>query len=102
MQEIATELDLQVEERNFNKDALSTAELSEIVDLAGGVAAIISTRNATVKANGWAADPPDQVTFVAAAAEDNKMIKRPILIAGDRVVVGNDAAGIREALRAAV
>lgn len=100
MQDIAQELDLEVEERNFNKDALTEAELNELIGLAGGVEAVISPRNATVKANGWATDPPDQATFVAAAAADNKLIKRPILVAGDVVVVGNDADGFREALQA--
>ncbi len=101
MQEIAGELDLEVEERNFAKNALTEAELAELVDLAGGVAAVISTRNASVKAKGWATETPDPSTFVTAAAEDNKMIRRPILVVGDQVVVGNDADGIRQALQSA-
>lgn len=94
------ELDVEVEERNFNKDALTEAELTELIGIAGGVEAVISPRNASVKEKGWATDPPDVPTFVAAAAADNKMIRRPILVAGGQAVVGNDADGFRRALEA--
>jgi len=100
VQEVAEERGLEVEERNFNRDALTEGELDELIELAGGVAAVISPRNAAVKAKGWAGDPPSKAAFLPAAAADNKMIRRPILVAGDRVVVGNDAEGIRDALQA--
>lgn len=100
MQDIASELGVEVEERNFNKEALTEAELTELIEVAGGVAAVISPRNAAVKEKGWANDPPDTATFVAAAAADNKMIRRPILVVGNKVVVGNDEAGFRDALAA--
>lgn len=89
-----------VEERNFAKVPLTVEEISELVDAAGGVAAVLSPRNAEAKERGWTLEaPPDRETFIEAAAANNKLIRRPILIAGDRVVVGNDAEGIRAALR---
>ncbi|HHO52934.1 MAG TPA: hypothetical protein ENK18_19175 [Deltaproteobacteria bacterium] len=98
VRELTAQAKIELEERNFQREALSEAELGELVDLAGGVAAVISPRNAAVKAAGWSKDPPDRDTFVAAAAGDNKMIRRPILVVGSTVVVGNDEAGIRAAL----
>jgi arsenate reductase-like glutaredoxin family protein len=92
------EVDESVDERNYAKKPLTAEEIGELVDLAGGVAAVLSTRNAAVKERGWAASPPDKATFVAAAAADNNLLRRPILVVGDRVVVGKDAAAIREAL----
>ena len=98
MQELAASSGLEVEERNFNKQALTEDELRELITVAGGVAAVISPRNKAVKEAGWADAPPDLDAFVTAAAKDNKMIRRPILVVNDVVVVGNDAAGIRAAL----
>ena len=104
MRELAEAAGIEIEERNFQKEALSEAELREVVELpaAGGVPGVISTRNKAVKEAGWADAPPDVDAFVSAAASDNKMIRRPILVLGDRVVVGNDAEGIRAAFEALV
>lgn len=102
MRELAEAAGIEVEERNYQKDALTEAEIRELLDHpgVGGVAGVISTRNKAVKDAGWATDHPDLDTFVAAAAHDNKMIRRPILVLGSHVVVGNDAAGIRAAFEA--
>ena len=73
--------------------------LRELIDLAGGVEKILSTRNAAAKEKGWTAEsPPDRTTFVAAAAKDNNLLKRPILVKGEAVVIGKDTKAIRELL----
>jgi arsenate reductase-like glutaredoxin family protein len=88
-----------VQERNYAKVALTVDEIEALVDRAGGVAAVLSPRNAEAKERGWTvADPPDRAVFAAAAAANNNLVRRPILIAGERVVVGTDAAAIRAAL----
>ncbi|MEZ4240574.1 MAG: ArsC/Spx/MgsR family protein [Myxococcota bacterium] len=88
-----------LEERNYAKEPLTEAEVAELVDLAGGVAAVLSTRTAEAKERGWtAASPPARDVYVRAAAANNNLVRRPIVVAGDRVVVGNDAAAIRAAL----
>jgi arsenate reductase-like glutaredoxin family protein len=93
------ELAPDTEEHNFGKEPLTAAEIGELVDLAGGVAKILSTRNANAKERGWTADnAPDKATFVRAAAEDNNLLKRPILVRGERVVIGKDVKAIRELL----
>lgn len=98
MRELAEANGVEIEERNFQKTALTEDELRELIDVAGGVGAVISPRNKAVKEAGWADAPPDVDTFVAAAAADNKMIRRPVLVVDDAVVVGNDQGGIRAAL----
>ncbi len=98
MRERTEQTGIEIEVRNFQREALTRAELEELIDVAGSVAAVISPRNAAVKAAGWSNDPPDRDTFVAAAAADNKMIRRPILVVGRTVVVGNDEAAMRAAL----
>lgn len=97
VRELALAADLEIEERNFQKEALTEAELRELIAVAGDVAAVISPRNKAVKEAGWSDAPPDLDTFVAAAAADNKMIRRPVLVLDDKVVVGNKADAIRQA-----
>lgn len=92
------ELDPTIEERNYAKQPLGADEIDALIDRAGGLSAVISTRNATVKANGWDTTLPDRATFVAAAAADNNLVRRPILIVGDEVVIGKDLAAIRKLL----
>ena len=55
---------------------------------AGGVAAVLNTRHATAKANGWADKPPSAAEFAKAAAAEPNLLKRPIVVAGDKVIVG--------------
>ena len=95
---LVRELDPEVEERNYAKKPLAADEIEALIDAAGGVPAVLSTRNATAKAHGWDRTPPDRATFVAAAAADNNLVRRPILIAGDQVVVGKDLPAIRKLL----
>lgn len=87
-----------VEERNYAKQPLVADEIEALIDRAGGVPAVLSTRNATAKERGWDRTPPDRATFVAAAAADNNLVRRPILVVGDRVVVGRDLPAIRALL----
>jgi len=95
---LVRELDPAVEERNYAKKPLTAAEIESLIDLAGGVSAVLSTRNATAKERGWDRTPPDRATFVAAAAADNNLVRRPILISGTEVVIGKDLPAIRRLL----
>lgn len=90
-------------ERDFARKGLTAAEIGELVDAAGGVAKILSTRTAGAKARGWTAEaPPDRATYVAAAAEDNNLVRRPaLLVRRDGrtvVIVGGDLEAMRSAL----
>jgi arsenate reductase-like glutaredoxin family protein len=51
---------------------------------------VLNTRHATAKQNGWIASPPSVAVFAKAVAGDVNLLKRPILIIGDRVIVGFD------------
>lgn len=96
---LVRELAGDVEERNYAKDPLSADEIGALIDIAGGVAAVLSTRNATAKDRGWTADaPPTRAAFIEAAAADNNLIRRPILVRDGRVVIGKDLPAIRSLL----
>jgi arsenate reductase-like glutaredoxin family protein len=81
---------LEVEEINYAKTGLPEATVKDIVARAGSVAAVLNTRHATAKQNGWIASPPSVAVFAKAVAADVNLLRRPILVIGDRVIVGFD------------
>jgi arsenate reductase-like glutaredoxin family protein len=85
------EHEVELDEINYAKTGLDEATIKAIVAKAGGVAAVLNARHATAKANDWATRPPSAAAFARAAAADPNLLRRPILIAGDRVIVGFDA-----------
>lgn len=85
-------------ERDYAKQPLTQAEVEAIVTRAGGVAAVLNTRHADAKANGWASKPPSKAAFVAAVLREPNLLRRPILLADDAVVIGKDEARVREVL----
>jgi len=79
---------VELEEVNYAKAPLSEAQVATIVKKAGGVAAVLNTRHATAKEKGWAEKPPSAAEFAKAAAAEPNLLKRPIVVAGDKVIVG--------------
>ncbi len=77
---------------------LVAAEVRAIVEIAGGVAAVLNTRHAEAKANDWKTTPPDTETFVDAVLREPNLLRRPILVRGERSVVGKNDAAIRALL----
>ena len=83
---------LQVDAIDYAKTGLTAETVCAIVAAAGAVAPVLNTRHAIAKAKGWKAAPPDAETFAAAVAQEPNLLRRPIVIAGTRVIVGFDAA----------
>ena len=81
---------VELDEINYAKKGLDEATIRAIVAKAGGVAAVLNARHATAKANDWVTKPPSAAAFAKAAAADPNLLRRPIVIAGDRVIVGFD------------
>ena len=79
-------------EVNYAKTKLDEDTVRDLVKRAGSVAAVLNTRNAVVKEKGWVAAPPDAATFAKAVVADPNLIKRPILVAGNTLIVGFDKA----------
>jgi arsenate reductase-like glutaredoxin family protein len=72
------------------KAGLDESVVKELVAKAGSVAAVLNTRHAIAKEKGWVANPPDAATFAKAVAKDVNLLRRPILIAGKKFIVGFD------------
>jgi arsenate reductase len=79
---------VELDEVNYAKETLSEAAIASIVKKAGGVAAVLNARHATAKQHGWADKPPSAAEFAKAAAKEPNLLKRPIVVAGDKVIVG--------------
>ena len=62
------------------------------------VADVLNTRHEVAKENGWKEKPPAKSAFIKAVLEDNNLIRRPIFVDGDRVVIGWDEKAIRKLL----
>ncbi len=87
---------VEMDEIDYAKRGLDEPTVRALVAKAGSVAAVLNTRHATVKANGWADHPPDVATFAKAVAKEPNLLKRPIVIVGDRAIVGFDEAAYKK------
>ena len=81
-----------IEEINYAKAALTEQTVKAIVAAAGSVAAVLNTRHATAKQHGWATAPPSAAVFARAVVADANLLRRPILVVGNRAIVGFDRA----------
>jgi arsenate reductase-like glutaredoxin family protein len=79
---------LELEEINYAKTALDAETVKSLVALAGGVKNVLNTRHAIAKEKGWAENPPDADTFAKAVAKEVNLLKRPIVVAGKKAIVG--------------
>lgn len=87
------ELDPNVEERNYAKVPMTRQEVRDLIEAAGGVAAVLNPRHEVAKARGWKATPPPVEEFVEAVVADANLLRRPILVKDGQAVVGRDEAG---------
>ncbi len=86
----------EMEEVNFAKAGLTEATVREIIAKARSVAAVLNTRHAMAKEKGWAAAPPSAAVFAKAVVADVNLLRRPIVIDGDRVIVGFDREAYKQ------
>lgn len=75
--------------RDFTKQPLTREELEEIID-GRSVGDFLNTRHEVYKNNNWKEKPPTKSQAIAEILKDNKVIRRPIIRAGGRFVVGFD------------
>ena len=81
-------LPLDLTEIDYARKPLDAATVEDIVRRAGGVAAVLNPRHAVAKEKGWVAKPPSPAEFAKAVAKEPNLLRRPIVLAGDKVIVG--------------
>lgn len=75
---------------DYAKKPLDADTVKAIIKAVGSVGAVVNARHAIAKEKGWVANPPDADTFAKAVAKEPNLLKRPIYIAGKKVIVGFD------------
>lgn len=86
-------------ERDYARTPLTAAEGRRLVAAFEDLGPLINTRHALAKAGGWAARAPSRAAFVRALVEDPNVLRRPVILRGDRGLVSRDAAEIRAFLK---
>lgn len=81
-------LPLELTEIDYARKPLDAATVEDIVRRAGGVAPVLNPRHAIAKEKGWVAKPPSPAEFAKAVAKEPNLLRRPIVLAGDKVIVG--------------
>lgn len=81
---------LEIEEIDYGKTGLTAATVEDLVARAGSVAAVLNTRHAIAKEKGWKTNPPSPAEFAKAVVAEVNLLRRPILVAGDEIIVGFD------------
>lgn len=81
---------LELEEVDYGKTGLTVETVLALVAKAGSVAAVLNTRHATAKAKGWVVAPPSATEFAKAVVSEVNLLRRPILIDGEKIIIGFD------------
>ncbi|MBE7449598.1 MAG: hypothetical protein HS111_12090 [Kofleriaceae bacterium] len=81
-------LPLDLTEIDYARKPLDATTVEALVAGAGGVAAVLNTRHAVAKERGWARTPPPPAEFARAVVTEPNLLRRPIVVAGGRVIVG--------------
>ena len=68
------------------------ATIRAIVKAAPSIADLVNKRHEIAKTKGWAEKPPDAETFIKAVAKEPNLLRRPIYIAGKKIIIGFDKA----------
>lgn len=84
-------------ERDMFKHPLDKLELTAIVEQQP-VSELFSSRSPSAKALGLLDRPHTDEELLAHMLEEPRLIRRPLLVAGDKVVVGFNPAALQEVL----
>ncbi|KAB2907279.1 MAG: hypothetical protein F9K40_05180 [Kofleriaceae bacterium] len=85
-------LPLELTEIDYARKGLDAATVEDLVKKAGGVGPLVNARHAIAKEKGWVANPPSPAEFAKAVAKEPNLLRRPILVAGQKVIIGFDRA----------
>ena len=75
--------------REINAEPLGATEIDTLMG-DRPVKPFLNTRNVVYRERGLSKNPPDKATAVALIAEHNNLLKRPVLIVDEEMVIGND------------
>jgi arsenate reductase (glutaredoxin) len=79
--------------RNLDKERLSAAELEKLIGSRDHTD-FLNTRNELYRRKNMKENPPSRAEAIRLMAREPNLIRRPVIVAGGRVVLGFDEAGI--------
>lgn len=78
---------LEVIERDFFKEPFTKSELDKLIG-DRPITDFISTRARSFKGTGWDKKPPAKRQAIAAMINDPTLLRRPILVSGEQIIIG--------------
>ena len=92
------ELGAELESRDLDKQPLSERELNELIGSRDYVP-FLNSRNELYREKKMAEKPPKREEAIRLMARNPNLIKRPVVVRGDQVVVGFDVTEYMNLLR---
>lgn len=99
--EYLRELGVDVPFHDFVTDPPTPEQVRDWARRAGGVTALLNTRGRHFKEQGLTPDAFDEGGWVQRLSQDGRLLKRPVLVTGDGIVIGFDPEAYRRAVEAA-
>lgn len=102
MRELLVQKGYTVEERDYFKDPFTETELRDLVAEVGepGVSAVFAARSPSLKKMGLTAAELSDDRKVSLMLEEPRLVRRPIVRLGDRIIIGASLKAITEAIDA--
>lgn len=91
---------LEVADRDFFKDTFTEAEIRELGAIAG-INEIFARRSPSLKQMGMAGQELTDDQMVRLMLQEPKLVRRPLMRIGNRLIAGGAAAAVAEAITAA-
>jgi arsenate reductase-like glutaredoxin family protein len=89
----------ELEERDFFKERFSEEEIRELASLAGGLSEMFAWRSPSLKKMGLAGQELSQGQMLLdLMLQEPRLVRRPLIKIGDRLLVGGSVKAIEEAL----
>ena len=91
---------LTITERDYFKEPFSEGELRELIGEVGepGISALFASRSPSLKKMGLTAAELSDERKLSLMLEEPRLVRRPIVRLGDRLVIGASEKAINEAL----
>ena len=102
MRELLAQNGYEVAERDYFKEPFTEGELRDLIAEVGepGVSAVFAARSPSLKKMGLTAAELSDDRKVSLMLEEPRLVRRPIIRLGDRLIIGASVKAITEAIDA--
>lgn len=88
----------ELDSRDLDKNRLSEDELDELIG-ARDYKPFLNPRNELYRAKNMSQNPPTRTEAIRLMSKTPNLIRRPVVIRGDQIVLGFDEAGFKKLLK---